>query len=155
MLLNKIKADQLAARKTKNAVTANVLTTLIGEAESVGKDFNRVSTDNEVITVIQKFVKNIEITISFLEKAQIKSDSDFTNIVIKRDEALKEKEILSAYLPKQLSEDELKQNINSIKEEISASPKDMGKILTLLKVRFSGQYDGKMASDLTRAILAI
>lgn len=155
MLLNKIKADQLAARKTKNAVAANVLTTLIGEAESVGKDFNRVSTDNEVITVIQKFVKNIEITISFLEKAQIKSDSDFTNIVIKRDEALKEKEILSAYLPKQLSEDELKQNINSIKEEISASPKDMGKILTLLKVRFSGQYDGKMASDLTRAILAI
>ena len=65
-----------------------------------------------------------------------------------------EKEILEKFLPSQLSEDQLKAIVVALKKEYDAGPKDMGKILGTLKMRHSGQYDGKMASDITKTVLA-
>lgn len=55
MLLDKIKADQLAARKAGDKLTATLLTTLLGEASPAG---NATVTDDDVIKVIRKFIKN-------------------------------------------------------------------------------------------------
>ena len=68
-ILESVKKAQLQARKEKRAVDASTLTTLIGEAEMIGKnDGNRASTDAEVVTVIKKFVKNIDETLTILSK---------------------------------------------------------------------------------------
>ena len=42
----------------------------------------------------------------------------------------------------------------SIQAELSAGPKDMGKVMGLLKQRYDGQYDGKIASALVKDLLA-
>ena len=54
--LQEIKAAQLTARKERNTFKASLLTTLIGEAEMVGKSAgNRPSTDEEVLQVLNMY----------------------------------------------------------------------------------------------------
>lgn len=146
MLMDQIRAAQLEARKTRNATKAGLLTTLIGEAAAIGKnDGNRETSDSEVLAVIKKFIKNIDLT---LEAMQGRGRHDDEAVMIA------EKEILEKFLPSQLSEDQLKAIVVALKNEYDAGPKDMGKILGTLKMRHGGQYDGKMASDITKTVLA-
>ena len=146
MLMDQIRAAQLEARKTHNATKAGLLTTLIGEAAAIGKnDGNRETSDSEVVAVIKKFIKNIDLT---LEAMRGRGRHDDETVMTT------EKEILEKFLPSQLSEDQLKAIVVALKNEYDAGPKDMGKILGTLKMRHSGQYDGKMASDITKTVLA-
>lgn len=58
------------------------------------------------------------------------------------------------YLPKQLELDSLKGEIFKILVEIGdQSPKAMGAVMKLLKERFDGQYDNKIASTLIKSML--
>jgi hypothetical protein len=57
--MEQIKAKQIAARKSGSA-DAGLLTTLLGEAAMVGKNAGRETTDQEVVAVVKKFVKNID-----------------------------------------------------------------------------------------------
>lgn len=144
MLMDQIRAAQLEARKTRNATKAGLLTTLIGEAAAIGKnDGNRETSDSEVVAVIKKFIKNIDLTLEAMRGRQL--DAAVMTA---------EKEILEKFLPSQLSEDQLKAIVVALKKEYDAGPKDMGKILGTLKMRHGGQYDGKMASDITKTVLA-
>ena len=69
-LIIEIKSAQLAARKARDSFTASSLTTLIGEAEMVGKNAGREVTDAEVVAVLKKFVKNIDETTTVLSREQ-------------------------------------------------------------------------------------
>ena len=52
MLIENLKEDQLIARKNRDQIKATLLTTLIGEAEMVGKNTgNRSPFDEEVVSV--------------------------------------------------------------------------------------------------------
>ena len=144
--MDQIRAAQLEARKTRNATKAGLLTTLIGEAAAIGKnDGNRETSDSEVVAVIKKFIKNIDLTLEAMRGRGRQLDEAVMTA---------EKEILEKFLPSQLSEDQLKAIVVVLKKEYDAGPKDMGKILGTLKMRHSGQYDGKMASDITKTVLA-
>jgi uncharacterized protein YqeY len=141
--LLKIKADQLAARKAKNTVATNVLTTLIGEAVAIGKNENRETTDAEIVATVKKFIKNIDEVLKVI-------DSESTGY----HNAVTEKAILADYLPHQLSSLELSSVIGGIIAEIEASgPKDMGRVMKVLKLRYDGQYDGGVASGLIKITL--
>lgn len=143
MLIERIKVAQLAARKARQTVAANLLTTLIGEAEMVGKnDGNRAPTDVEVVAVIKKFLKNARETFNFTKDADAREDLAY------------EIHMLEDILPTQMTGEVLRNAVKSIKTEINAGPKDMGKVMGLLKTRFDGQYDGKEASAVVKEILA-
>jgi hypothetical protein len=142
-LLAHIKAQNIAARKARLSAVSNLLTTLIGEAEMVGKNAGREVSDAEVLAVIRKFIKNINETISIL------GDNDLRTTI-----ALAERQTLETFLPQQLTTAQLEQIISSIRVEISAGPKDMGRVLALLKSRFDGQYDGKTASMIAKVMLS-
>ena len=62
--------------------------------------------------------------------------------------------IISAYLPKQMSEAEMSAAIDAaIKETGAASMKDMGKVVGALKAKFAGQMDFAKASALVKGKL--
>lgn len=139
-LLEKIKKDQLSARKEKRATEATLLTTLIGEASMIGKnDGNRDSTDQEVMAVIKKFVKNLDEILNVVDK----DSSAFSN-------ASFEKEFLNNYLPQQLSKDKLTQLVS---EFVGNSTMQMGHVMKWLKENYDGQYDGKLASQVVKKCL--
>lgn len=140
-LLDRIKQDQLSARKAKNALAASLLTTLIGEAAMIGKnDGGRDTTDAEVQAIIKKFVKGMDETLNYLAG----SNDEVSKTVIA------EKAILTNYLPKQMDEAELTTAIKAIIADIGPN---LGKVMGELKARHGGVYDGKMASTLVKALV--
>ena len=66
-----------------------------------------------------------------------------------------ELEILSAYLPTQLGEDELRALVAATVQQVGASsPKDMGAVMKALQPQIAGRADGKLASNLVKEALA-
>jgi uncharacterized protein YqeY len=64
-------------------------------------------------------------------------------------------DIISRYLPKQLSEDEIKTLLQAIIHEVGAKgPQDMGKVMGAATKKLAGMADGKVISDLVKKLLA-
>ena len=62
--------------------------------------------------------------------------------------------IISAYLPKQMSDDDVKKAISeAVTETGAAGMKDMGKVVGALKAKFAGKMDFAKASGLVKAML--
>lgn len=142
-LIENIKKAQLTARKEKDEVKASILTTLIGEAEMVGKNAaDRAPTDAEVQAVIKKFIKGVDFILENVKDNEAIAAAQF------------ERGILMEYVPKQLSEDDL---FNVISNLIAINSVDsirkVGIIMKELKSQFDGQYDGAMATRIAKAIL--
>jgi uncharacterized protein YqeY len=134
-LLQQLKDDQLGARKGKEAIKASILTTLIGESAIIGKNNgNRESTDEEVIAVIKKFIKNINETLKVSESADLQSERD----------------ILSMYLPVQMTDDALRAVVSDLIKELNQP--SMGNVMKCLKERYNGLYDGKTASSIIKEL---
>lgn len=139
MLIENLKEDQLVARKNRDQIKATLLTTLIGEAEMVGKNSgNRAPFDEEVVSVVKKFLKGVNETIVILNKSGHDS-SQFE----------KEREILDSYLPKQLTFDQILTMIESavLDGTIIKDKSFKGSAMKWLKIHYSGQYDGRIAAE--------
>lgn len=144
-LLEKIKQDNIAARKAKDTVKSALLTTLVSEISNIGKnDGNRETTEPESIAVVKKFIKGVDETLKALE---FSSDS---RVLV----AIEEKKILESYLPTQLSEIELTAVVDQIISTLAdRSPKQMGVVMKRLKEMHDGRYDGKIASGIIKSRL--
>jgi uncharacterized protein YqeY len=137
-LMEKLQADQLAARKSRASVSAALLTALIGESAMVGKNAgNRASTDDEVLATIRKFLKNAEET-----RARLTEAGKDTTVI------LEEIQILNEYLPQQMTDEQLSAAISDIIQETGAS--NMGAVMKALKERHAGLYDGRRANELIK-----
>ena len=147
-LLQTVKAAQLSERKARNAIAAASLTTLIGEAEAIGKNSgNRDVTDAEVVALLKKFIKNNAETHELLSRAaQVLGTGDARLLVLTT-----ERTLFESFLPKQLGEVELRAVIVSIVGELDlgAKPK-IGDVLKSLKFSHEGTYDGALASKIVK-----
>lgn len=138
----RLKADQIQARKDKEAAKAALLSTAMGEMQTVASrspDGNKDVTDALAVKVLNTFVKNLDETI----KVAAPQDVDVAQI---------EKGILSAYIPTQLTDAELEQVISIA--QVQHGAKDLKSIMSYLKDNHAGLYDGKKASDLAKARLS-
>jgi uncharacterized protein YqeY len=77
----------------------------------------------------------------------------------RRDDLVKQEQeeiaIISAYLPKQMSDDEMKAAIDAaVAETGAAGMKDMGKVIGVLRGKYAGQMDFGKASALLKTRLA-
>jgi hypothetical protein len=125
-LIDKIRENQLAARKARDTIPAFLLTTLLGEVGIVAKNAGRTdATDEEVIATIKKFIKNNE---SIPDGARnVTHDAEL--------------HILEAYLPKQLTREDL------VALKHVMNPANKGEWMKFLKENYAGRYDGKLASE--------
>ena len=140
-LIEQIKADQLTARKARQKTAASILTTLIGEAEAIGKKAdNRAPTNQEVLATIKKFIKGIDEVLTHSIKDEL---------------ATKEKQILEGYLPKQMEIPELQDKISEIIKENHYQMKQMGMVMKELKEKYNGLYDGKVAMEHVKIMMEI
>jgi uncharacterized protein YqeY len=135
-LMERIRADQLQARKAKDETAIGLLTALKGEADRVGKDAgNRETTEEEAIAMVQKFLKNARETMGLAPSDKIAAEI----------------KILEAYLPQQMSQDELREVVLVIRRENPSA--NMGIVMKHLKDNYGGRYDGKVASQVVKDAL--
>lgn len=149
-LIESIKHAHLCARKDRDAKRSALLSTLLGEAQMIGKNNgNRESTDGEVTAVIKKMISNTNETINILNKTNAASGDTYTDL---QDEVA----TLSIFLPAQLTTFGLTNVLtNLIALNNATSIKDMGRIMKLLKEKYDGQYDGTEASKIIKGLLSV
>jgi len=137
--LSELKALQLSARKRKKAIHAKVLTTLLGDLETMSKAHGREVTDGDINAMVKKFLKGVN---EFLAM----KISDET-----RAELETEKDLLESLVPKPATKKELKDAIKHYLE--TATNPNVGSVMSYLRGRFQGNYDGKEASQLAAEAL--
>jgi uncharacterized protein YqeY len=109
-------------------------------------DRDSVLPDSDVLKIIQKLVKERE------DSAKIYVDAKRQELA---DKEIAEATILKAYLPKQLSIEEVTEIVKAVIEETGASSlKDMGKVIGIVNQRTSGQSDGKTISGIVKTFLS-
>lgn len=142
-LFNQIKTDQLAARKSRDKLTTSLLTTLIGDLEMVAKTAGTLCSDDQVITTIKKFIKNIDLALA--TQGDVSTDDGSADYYVNQ---LMEKSKLEQYLPQQLTTDEISVAVDQF---VLTVGKDKGLIMKALKEAYHGQYDAKLASIIVGA----
>ena len=143
-----LKADLTTAMKARDEVassTIRMILTAITNEEVAGKEAKTLS-DAEIITVLSREMKKRREAAEAFDAAG------------RADKAAGEKaegEIISKYLPAQMSEDEIKKLIAETITKVGASsPADMGKVMGAIKGEVAGKADGALVSSLVKAALA-
>lgn len=142
-MLKTINEDFIQARKSQDKVRAGVLSMVLTDVQNLTKTPGRngaAVTDDEVQNIVKGWVKKTNDAISLTQKG----NGDTTKMEAER-------EILSAYLPRQMTEDELKVAIEGLLNEGVA--KSVGPIMGALKARYGNQYDGRMASIVVKTFV--
>ena len=102
--------------------------------------------DAEVLSLLQKMIKQRQ------ESVELYKKGGRADLVRQEEEEIA---IITGYLPKQMSEPEMKAAIEAaVKETGAAGMKDMGKVIGILRGKYAGQMDMARASAMVKAQLA-
>ena len=136
MLIDELKKAQMEALKTKDTLKRSVLQIVTGKAKLVEiekRTKNEALTDDDVLLVINKVIKELDEEILAFKNA---------NRTEKVEELMLQKQILEAYLPAKLTEEEIKEIINSLED------KSMPNIMKHFKQNYLGKCDMKLVNKL-------
>ncbi|MGN1012541.1 MAG: GatB/YqeY domain-containing protein [Clostridia bacterium] len=138
--------DLKEAMKNKDTLKKDTITMLRAAILQVEKDSQKTLNDDEICAIVAKEVKKRKESVKEYEDA---GREDIANSL------KQEVEILSKYLPEQLTEDEIeKLVVEAISESGATSPKDMGRVMSILRPKTAGKADGKLVSDIVKEKLA-
>ena len=138
----------VAAMKEKNAVrlaSLRAIKAAILLAKTAEGGSGEVS-DADIVKIIQKLVKQRK------ESAQQYNDAGRPELA---ENELAEAAAMEVYLPKQLSEAEVEEQLKSIIAEVGATkPSDMGKVMGVATKRLAGLAEGRLISTLVKKLLS-
>lgn len=102
--------------------------------------------EEDEIKLLQKLVKQRK------DSLEIFQQQNRTDLAKKEEEEI---EVISKFLPKQMSADEVKAELEKIIAAVGASsPADMGKVMGAATKQLAGKADGKMISTLVKELLS-
>jgi uncharacterized protein len=146
-LKEKLQSDLTDAIRSRAEVKSGTIRMLLAAitTEEVSGKAARVLKDDEIITVLSR-------------EAKKRREAVEAYVAAKRDDlADKERaegEVISQYLPAQLSEEEIKKMIaDAISETGAAGPAGMGLVMKVLSPKIAGKADGGVVSGLVKAAL--
>jgi len=145
-LKDKLMTDLKAAMKDKDTVRKNAVQMVRASVLQVEKD-NKITLDDEgVVEVVAKEVKKRKDALPEYEKSGRQELIDELN---------KEIEVLMAYLPEQMSEEEIEALvISAIAEAGAESMKDIGKVMAVIMPKTKGKADGKTVNQFVKKHLS-
>ena len=140
MLLDELKKANMEAMKNKDKDARSVLSVvltkcqlLIVEANANGKEFG----DPQVLEVIQKVLK---------ELSDEKEGYQKVNNAERVASIIHQEEVIKAYLPKQLTREEIIEEINKLED------KSMPNVMKHFKANFAGKVDMSLVSQIARGL---
>lgn len=144
-LLDRLSTELKESLKAGNQLKLGVIRLLKSSIKN--KEIEKMSplTDEEIIGVISSAVKQRREAIEQFKKGNRE------DLVQKETSEI---EILQTFLPQQLSDEEIMNEVRTvIKEAGASSPKDMGKVMKILIPRIKGRADGSKVSSLVKEIM--
>lgn len=146
-LSERLTEDMKAAMKAGPAgkVRLEVIRFLRAAVKNAEIDKHAPLSDEDILGIITKQVKQLKDSMVEFEKG---GRQDLI------DKAQAEVEVLSGYLPEQMSEAEIRDLARQIVAEVGAQgPKDMGKVMGPLVARTKGRADGKLVNHVVKELL--
>jgi uncharacterized protein YqeY len=142
--INNALKQAMKTGQARRVSTLRMVNAAILERETRGPE--RVTlADAEILDVMQKMIKQRQESLDIYEKA------GRAELAAQEREEI---EIISAYLPKPMSDLQAAEAISELIREIEAETlKDMGRTMAALKQRFSGRIDLSKASALVKKLL--
>ena len=145
-LAARIEKDFLAAYKAKDELTVSVLRMLKTAVKNRQVELMRPPTDEEVLAVVAKQVKQRQESV---EQFQAAGRAEMA-----AKEAAEQK-VLESYLPTRLTDAELAALVDEVVAATGASGmKDMGKVMQAAMAKAAGRADGKLLSQMVKARLS-
>ncbi|MCQ6558332.1 GatB/YqeY domain-containing protein [Paenibacillus mendelii] len=144
-LSERLNDDMKQAMKDREKFKLSVIRMIRSSIKNQEIDLKRPLDDNEVLDILSREIKQRKDSLQEFEKAG-------------RDDLAKdiaaEIEIISVYLPVQLTEEEIKEIVQQTIQETGASSKaEMGKVMTALMPKVKGRADGKLVNTLVQQFL--
>ena len=144
-LLLQLRKDNMKAMKEHDSLTKGVLSLVIAAITLAEKEAGHTLEKNDELAYIQREIKQTNETIESIPESR----EDL------KEEAQKKLVLLSSYLPKQLSEEEIHQIIETILQEKGLEPlkRNQGPVMREILDKYKGQTDGKTVNHILGTIL--
>lgn len=141
-MVEKLKQDMVEAMKNKDKERLTVIRMVKAAMDQEHIDRKREINDELLIDVVNKQIKMRKDSIAEFDKAGRSDLSEKTQAEV---------EILMAYLPEQLSSEEVSKIIDEIFEEVKPEgQKDMGKVMKEATAKLKGKADMKEVSNIIK-----
>lgn len=144
-LKERIAQELKEAMKNRDNFKRDTLRMINSAFKQIEVDERRELSDEDVITILKKACKQ-------REEASIQyKEAGREELYAKEQEEIR---IITSYLPEQLSDERLKEELKLILKEVGASsPKDMGKVMGVANSKLSALADGKRISAMVKELL--
>ena len=144
--INNAVKDAMRARDERKLSTLRMVNSTIKNADIDARGQGKPPlSDGDLLSVLQKMIKQRQESVELYDKGGRAELAD---------QEREEIAIISAYLPKQMSEADVKAAISAaVAETNAAGMKDMGKVIAVLKAKYAGQMDFGKASGLVKSAL--
>ena len=145
-LKQQISDDMKAAMRAKEAARLGAIRLLLAAMKQREVDERIELSDADVVSIIEKMLKQRRDSISQYEAAGRQDLADVEKFEVG---------VLQGYMPQQLTEDEIKAAVvDAVAATGAAGPQDMGKVMGVLKAGLAGRADMGKVSALIKAQLA-
>jgi hypothetical protein len=144
--INNAVKDAMRAKDERKLSTLRMMNSTIKNADIEARGQGKPPLgDGDLLSVFQKMIKQRQESVELYDKGGRAELADQERAEIA---------IISAYLPQQMSEDDVKSAIAAtIADTGAAGIKDMGKVIAALKAKYAGQMDFGKASGMVKAAL--
>ncbi|MBN1255386.1 MAG: GatB/YqeY domain-containing protein [Deltaproteobacteria bacterium] len=142
----RLMEDMKSAAKEKEKSKLSTLRLALAAVQNKEKELRKELSEQEEIQVISGLIKRGKESIEQFKTGQRE------DLVAKEK---KELEVLQAFLPQQLTPEELEAEISKALEETGVStPQEMGKVMKVLMPRIAGRAEGKVVNELVHKRLS-
>jgi uncharacterized protein len=142
--INSALKEAMKAGEARRVSTLRLINAEILKRETSGAERIKL-TDPDILDVMGKMIKQRQESLDIYEKA------GRSELAAQEREEI---EIISAYLPKQMSDFEAAEAISALIKELGAATlKDMGRTMAALKQRFAGRMDFGKAGATVKKLL--
>jgi len=138
----------MRAKEKETVATLRLVNAAIKDKDISSRtaDSREVISDDKILALFQSMIKQRN------ESIKMYTQGNRPELAAKEAAEIK---IIESFLPTQLSEDEIKEAVNSAISSIGAETiKDMGKVMGDLKSKYTGQMDFSKAGGMVKAVLA-
>ncbi|WP_206830899.1 GatB/YqeY domain-containing protein [Alicyclobacillus fructus] len=144
--LDQLNDDLKQAMRDKDKIRLSVIRMVKSAAKNREIELGRALTDDDVVAVIQKEIKQRR------DSLQAFRDANRTDLI---EQAEREIAVLESYLPAQLGDDEIAELAKDVMTRVGASGKaDMGKVMRELMPAVRGRADGRRVQQIVESLLA-
>ena len=144
MLKETLKKDEIAAMKARDKAKVNVLRLVNAEIKAYEVNNREDISDENVIKIIEKSIKQNKEALEYAKQANNEEKIAEGNFAI---------EVLTPYLPKQLTEEEVSAMLREIITNGNYTAKDMGKIMKEIMPKVNGKFDRSKINPLVKNLL--